>query len=392
MGISNELAGPAPLDGEPAGPVPPERTSRIAPAIPEPLAAAYAASAMFLGVLLACLLQSPPPAPSAPAAVEVQIPESTLWASFDVAEWKHDAQLETRLSEQYGRGALTAGRFGRAALTLRHVAATDGRGSRAWRDELGAGEHFEVGPVACLRSEQRLPGEGRTMVRFTALPVAGGHVFQLHVNALRVGEVDSCSQPQFEAIVRSWKLQSVRRGRPADLPLAARDELFLGLQAWPGWADSLPEGDEPSPVRLFVRAELGRLAPGATLDTGAGYERARRALAEIASPSRDERALLLACEDALGSAALDGGDAQRALAHFERASALASALPHSGRGSIELDCARTLARLGRDDAALDALARALAAETRLLLRARDEPDFARLRTNLRFRELVHLAD
>ncbi len=392
MSVTNDLADHPRWDGAPEGPVPPEITSRIAPAVPEPLAAAYAPSAMFLGVLTACILQSPKLALSAPAAVEVQIPESTLWVSFDVAEWKPDAQLETRLSEQYGRGALTAGRFGRAALTLRQVAATDGRGSSAWRDELGAGERFEVGPVACLRSEQRLPGEGRTMVRFTALPVAGGHVFHLHVNALRVDEVDSCPQPQFEALVQSWKLQSVRRGRPADLPLAARDELFLGLQAWPGWADSLPEGDEPSPVRLFARAELERLAPGAALEAGAGYERGRRALAEIASPSRDERALLLACEDALGSAALAGGDPQRALAHFERACVLASTLAHSGRGSIELDCARTLARLGRDDAALDALARALAAETRLLLRARDEPDFARLRTNPRFRELVQLAD
>lgn len=347
---------------------------------------------MLLGVLLGCLFQSPSPAPAQPAAVEVQIPETTLWASLELPEWERDAQLETRLSEQYGRGALTAGRFGRATLTLRHGPSSDERASGAWRDELGSGEAFEVGPVACLRTEQRLPGDARTMVRFTALPVAGGHVFHLHVNALRIGDEESCSRPQFEAIVRSWRLQSVRRGRPTDLPRAVRDELFLGLQSWPSWEVTLPESGQPSPVRLFARAELGALAQRSAGDVERDHARACEQLAGLEAPSRDERALLLACEDALGRAALERNDAGAALAHLARGAELAEALSHSGRGAIEFDRARALARLGRDAASLDALARAIAAENRLFLRARDEPDFARLREHARFRELVHLAD
>jgi len=348
---------------------------------------------MLLGALLAHLLTTlPAPPQRAPAAVEVQIPESTLWASFELPEWKHDAQLETRLSEQYGRGALTAGRFGRATLTLRHLPALDGRDSRAWRDELGSGESFELGEIACLRTEQRLPGEQRTMVRFTALPVAGGHVFQLHVNSLRIGEDDSCPRERFEDILRSWRVQSVRRGRPSDLPQAARDELHRGLQAWPSWDAALPAGEQPAPTRLFVRAELGWLARSEASTVGRDHERARTALAVLEAPSRDERALLCACEDALGSAALASSDAKLAAAHLERAARLASELSHSGRGAIELDFARALMRLQRPDDALDALARALAAETRLLFRAREEPDFEPLRATKRFRELVHLAD
>lgn len=348
---------------------------------------------MILAACLALLMQALPAARvDSSASVEIQIPDTTLWVSFEAPAWSHDAQLETRLSEQYGRGALTAGRFGRATLTLRHLPASDGRSSEAWRDELGSGTHFEVGPVACLRTEQRLPGDGRTMVRFTALPVSGGHVFQLHVNSLRVAEEDACSRGQFEAIVRSWRLQSVRRGRPSDLPTAARDELHGGLLVWPRWDEVMPAGAEPDPVRLFARAELGLLARRDAAEIGREHARAREQLARIESPSRDERALLLACEDALGRAALERGAAELATTHLERAAQLAAALSHSGRGSIELDHARALARLGRDDAALDALARALAAETRLLLRAREEPDFARLRSSPRFRELVHLSD
>ena len=348
---------------------------------------------MVLGACLALLLQSLPPArPGSSASVEVQIPDTTLWVSFEAPAWSHDAQLETRLSEQYGRGALTAGRFGRATLTLRHLPAGERRSSQAWRDELGNGTHFEVGPVACLRTEQRLPGDERAMVRFTALPVSGGHVFQLHVNSLRLADDDACSQNQFEAIVRSWRLQSVRRGRPSDLPIAVRDELHGGLMAWPRWEEALPAEEEPTPVRLFARAELGLLAQRDTDESGREHARAREQLARIESPSREERALLLACEDALGRAALERGAAELAATHLERATQLAVALSHSGRGSIELDHARALARLGRDDAALDALARALAVETRLLLRAREEPDFARLHASPRFRELVHLSD
>lgn len=348
---------------------------------------------MLLGALLACLLMaSPAPAQQAPTSIEVQIPESTLWASFELPEWKHDAQLETRLSEQYGRGALTAGRFGRATLTLRHLPASDGRDSRAWRDELGSGEGFEVGSIACLQSEQRLPGEGRTMVRFTALPVVGGHVFQLHVNSLRVGAEDSCPRGRFEELVRSWRVQSVRRGRPSDLPRAARDELQRGLQAWPNWDAALPEGEAPAPTRLFARAELGWLARSDASAVESAHERARAALSRLEAPSRDERALWCACEDALGRSALERADAERAARHLERAARLASDLAHSGRGAIDLDFARALIRLQRPDDALEALARAIGAEARLLFRAREEPDFAPLRETKRFRELVHLSD
>ena len=348
---------------------------------------------MLLGALLACLpTATPTRAQQPPTCVEIRLPESTLWASFEVPEWTRDAQLETRLCEQYGHGALTAGRFGRATATLRHLPASDGRDSRAWREELGSGERFEVGVVACLRTEQRLPGEGRTMARFTALPVVGGHAFQLHINSLRIGTQDSCPRDRFEEIVRSWRLQSVRRGRPSDLPRAARDELHLGLQAWPSWDTAMLEGEAPTPTRLFARAELLWLARSDASAIESAHERARSALSRLETPTRDERALLCACEDALGRGALERTDAERSARHLERAARLASDLSHSGRGAIELDFARALVRLQRHEDALDALARALAAETRLLLRAREEPDFAPLRATKRFRELVHLAD
>lgn len=350
---------------------------------------------MWLSALLALATLSSPA--RAGEDVAIQIRDSALWASFEVEGWRHDAALETRLSEQYGRGALTAGRWGMASATLREFPDTPHRASAQWRLELGSGEPFEIDGIACAQSEQRLPGDQGAMVRFSAFPVAAGHAFVLHVNAPKKGESESCSRAQFEALVRSWRVQYVRRGTPAELKPQTRTLLSAALHAWPDWNAPLERAasaeTNSAGIVAFVRAEVmaldPRTAPG---DATAASERALALLSAVETPSAAENVALLLCEDALGTAQLDRGTTSLALTHLARAKALAQKLGHSGRAEVGYDLARALARNLEDDASLDELEQAIALRPRLMLGARHEVDFARFAQSERFRKLVGIAD
>jgi hypothetical protein len=350
---------------------------------------------MWLSALLALATLSSPA--SSGEQVAIQIRDGALWASFEVEGWRHDAALETRLSEQYGRGALTAGRWGKASATLREFPDAPHRTSAQWRSELGSGEPFEVDGIACAQSEQRLPSDQGSMVRFSAFPVAGGHAFLLHVNAPKQGQSESCSRAQFETLVRSWRVQYVRRGTPAELTSEPCTLLSAALHAWPDWLAPLERaettGTHSAGVLAFVRAEVMAFDPRTTpRDATAASESTLALLRAVEQPSAAEQVALALCEDALGTAQLDGGSASIAGAHLARAKALTEKLGHSGRAEIGYDLARALARQLQDDVALDELAQAIALRPRLMLVARAELDFARFTQNERFRKLLGLAD
>lgn len=87
---------------------------------------------------------------------------------------------------------------------------------------------------------------------------------------------------------------------------------------------------------------------------------------------------------ALGRARLEAGDADGAIAAFERADTLGDGL----RGELRFQIARAEATAGRMDAALRTLDRAISSGLRSLAAVREDPAFASLGDDPRFRELT----
>lgn len=338
--------------------------------------------------------QEPPVAPApAPVDAKADVYGSPLQVSFSAPGWERDARLETRLSEQFGLRTVAAGRFHGASLTIHFQPDEPPQPSSAWRDQTSKGTPFEVGGIACAVQEQRLPGDGRAMVRYSAFALADGRVFELHVAAPRTNESETCSHEQFEELVRSWRVQVVRFGKAQELPDAARDCMARALaKGAQGLAELEREVDKPSEDKLlaahqaFAFAELLHLTAKAPEQRHEAHMRAAERLAALAE--RDDRlqfALALS-EHGAGVAALALGKAEEARERLARAVELAGKHVLQREARYELGVAFAL--LGKREEALAALTEAIGLDGRLRARAEHDRRLDVLSADPRFTELV----
>jgi hypothetical protein len=364
---------------------------------------------MWTRLLLGALLQAAPQAPEAPAKappvgeVHAALPESALYVSLVAPGFVESPELGTSLAQQYGNRALIYGRFDGASLTVTFEPDEPRRTSAQWRDLVGDGERFEVDGVACRRTVQSL-GEAGAVVRFDAYPVAAGSVFDVHASSsAAAGQSEApLTRERFEALVRSIRIQYVRRGKPSDLPQPVREAMDRALRAWPKWRDVLQaeeqraaarvEAGEPDVdaafARLFALGQLARFEGAPAAELIVSHEACVRAFDSLREPERAERFAGALALETLGLSRALLGNVAESVAPLERALALATELGHEARAGMAYNLACSHARLGAADPALRHLEIAIAADARYRLLAADDVDFASLASNEHFRTLV----
>jgi hypothetical protein len=339
---------------------------------------------------VATLLQTPAVAPG-PRDVQVRAPASFVYLSLDIAGYLHDPRLETRLAAQYGNRALTAGGFHGASVTIVAQPDQPHRASRAWRDELSSGERFEIGEVACSTLAQKIPGDDQSIVHFNAYPVAAGFVFDVHVSGQRSAGHAAVERAEFEAIVRSIRVQFVRRGQPQDLPPDVRNAMNAALTAWPKWREPLERRsvDAPDDVALaFSLGELLRFAEAPKDEIRAAHERAGRLFAALEQPTRAQTVAWILCEESRGLALLTSGQSAEALAPLRKARDMAQALAHVSRAGVSYNLACAAALSNARDEAIAALTAAIEADPIYRATAARDPDLASLAKDERFIALI----
>ncbi|MCY3002657.1 MAG: tetratricopeptide repeat protein [Planctomycetota bacterium] len=351
---------------------------------------------------LALLLPPSAPAPvqgtpteAAPAAVDAKadVYGSPLQVSFSAVGWERDARLETKLSEQFGLRTIAAGRFHGASLTIHFQPDEPPQSSSAWRDQTSTGTPFEVGGIACAVQEQRLPGDGRAMVRYSAFALADGRVFELHVAAPRSPEGETCSHEQFEDLVRSWRVQVVRFGKAQELPEAARDcmarALAAGAQGFEQLERELAKPGEDkrlAAAQAFAFAELLHLTAKAPQQRHEAHVRAAERLAALPEPDEKLRHALALSEYGAGVAALALGKKEEARERLGRAVELAG--KHVLQRDAKYELAVALATLGKNEEALALLTEVVGLDGRLRARAEHDRRLDALSADPRFTELV----
>lgn len=351
-----------------------------------------------LALLLAPTARTPAqdaPTEVAPAPVDAKadVYGSPLQVSFSAVGWERDARLETKLSEQFGLRTIAAGRFHGASLTIHFQPDEPPQPSSAWRDQSSKGTPFEVGGIACAVQEQRLPGEGRAMVRYSAFALADGRVFELHVAAPRSFEGETCSHEQFEDLVRSWRVQVVRFGKAQELPDAARDGMAgalaggaQGLEALEREVAKPGEDKRLAAAQAFAFAELLHLTAKAPQQLHEAHVRAAERLTDVPEPDEKLRFALALSEHGAGVAALALGKAEEARERLARAAELVG--KHALQRDAKYELAVALATLGKNEEALTALTEVLGLDARLRARAEHDRRLAALSADPRFTELV----
>lgn len=341
---------------------------------------------------LALLVVQAAPAPAADVRdVQVRIPKTFLHLSFDIAAFEHDPRLETRLSAQFGERALTAGSFHGANITVFAEKNEQALDSKRWRDAMSHGEPFEVGATACTTLVQAIPGDQLSMVHFNAYPVAAGYAFDVHVSGMRSAEGEAITRAEFEGIVRSVRVQFVRRGFPEDLPDEVRAAMTRSLCAWPKWREPLDialRANKDDVHLAFSLGELLRFAEAPKAEIAAAHARAGELFRALEAPTRPQNVAWILCEESRGLAYLTDGKVQDALPHFRRARDLAQALGHEAFAGVSYNLACTCARLGRKDEALTVLADAIAKDERYRETAAKDSDLASLVGDARFEALL----
>ncbi len=338
--------------------------------------------------------QDTPPAVSAtPVDAKADVYGSPLQVSFSAVGWERDARLETRLSEQFGLRTIAAGRFHGASLTIHFQPDEPPQSSVAWRDLTSKGTPFEVGGIACAVQEQRLPGEGRAMVRYSAFALADGRVFELHVAAPRSPQGESCSHEQFEDLVRSWRVQVVRFGKAQELPEAGRDEMAKALAAGAKGIGELeralaqPGEDRAlAAAQAFAFAELLHLTARSPKERHAAHARAVERLTALPELDDKSRFALALSQHGAGVAALALGQAEEARERLGNAVELAG--KHALQRDSKYELAVALATLGKGEEALVVLSEVLGLDSRLRARAENDRRLDALASDPRFGELV----
>jgi tetratricopeptide (TPR) repeat protein len=344
---------------------------------------------LLVAVAAAASIQEP--ARPAPVDVQARIHNTYLYLSFDAQGLERDPRLETRLSAQFGAKAVLAGKFHGANVTVMTEIDEPHRSSAEWRKSLSHGEGFEVGGVACSQLEQKIPGDDLTMVHYNAYPVAAGFVFDVHVSGMRSSGEVAIDRPEFEELVRSLRVQYVRRGLPSELPASVREAMTRALTSWPKWREGIDAeiaARKDDAALAFTLGEMLRFAEAPKAEIVAAHARAGELFAALKDPPREQRVAWMLSEESHALALLTSDKPAEAVPHFEKARALATETKHAGLAGTTYNLACALARLSKVDAALEALAAAIAADERYRKIAATDTDLASLSKDPRFQQLL----
>lgn len=256
----------------------------------------------------------------------------------------------------------------------------------------GAGV-FEVQGIACSEHIREI-GDPFVQTSWHAFALAGDRVFDLHVNFIAEKDKPLLARADFERMVAGTRFAIVRRGTWDELSAPTLALMHEHLAQGPGGLAALRErarAADATPSVHFALAELARArttgapAPAELLEL---HRAAATAAASVAQPSAHdtfERAVAL---DGEGIALLDLDRPQDALVPLASARDLLGSTASTARGPIAYDLACAQARAGDAKSALATLAQAVALDERFRAQAAADKDFASLKDDAAFVELV----
>lgn len=256
----------------------------------------------------------------------------------------------------------------------------------------GAGV-FELQGIACSEHIREI-GDPFVQTSWHAFALAGDRMFDLHVNFIAEKDKPLLPRAEFERIVTGARFAIVRRGTWAEYGAPTLALMHEHLAQGPSGLAALREkakAADAAPSVHFALAELARARttgaskPEALLELHHAAANAYSALAEPSASDTFERAVAL---DGEGLALLDLDRAKDALAPLASARELLASTQSTARGPITYDLACAQARAGEAKTALATLTEAVALDERFRSQAAADKDFATLKSDAAFVELV----
>ena len=174
-------------------------------------------------------------------------------------------------------------------------------------------------------------------------------------------------------------------------PQAVCDQMTLAALAGPGrkgWKEEyLPKHADDWQAH-FVEAEFLRAEKAPLEQQIASYQKALELAGKLEKPGpKDCFAWAMAC-DGLSLALHDSQKIAESIAPLEKGYALLAAIPRKESAALAYNLACAQALLGHEKEALDALAKAIAVESRFRDNAAKDADLAALRTSPEFQKLL----
>lgn len=305
------------------------------------------------------------------------------------------------LRRRYRDFAVAYGQVAPKGVTFSILASLDDTGgatSADWRkrtlaNTLAGAGLFEVQGVACSEQARDI-GEPFVQTSLHAFALAGDRMFDLHVNFIAEKDKPLVARADFERMVAGARFAIVRRGAWAEYGAPTLAAMHEHLAQGPSGLEALRERAKAADAAPSVHFALAELARSRTIGAAKPEEllelhrAAANAYAALAQPSASdtfERAVAL---DGEGLALLDLDRAQDASNPLAIARELLASTQSTARGPIAYDLACAQARAGEAKLALATLAEAVALEERFRAQAAADKDFATLKDDAAFVELV----
>lgn len=352
----------------------------------------------LLPVLL--LLQTAPATPAAKTdVVVVRVPSTHLHLRVEIPGFENDKRTTDIMRKSLGDKALLFGSIKSLGTNITCIIEPEGevhltsaqRREKALAHDESKPTFFEVGDVACSEARwmvERISG----LHALHAFVVAGGYAFDLSFSAsIEPGRPDKLTREYFEQVVRSIRFALVRRGTWDDLPGEVIDLMSETAFCLPTWIDCMEHRTKERAddwAVHFVMAEMLKHVGAPEKAQAEAYARAITLLEVRKDPPRLERFVRVLAEDGLGLALADMDKVAESIPHFRKGYDVASELDVPARAGLAYNLACSYARVADGEKAVEFLKKAVAVDGSYLKRATEDRDFAKVREDKTFQDLL----